>query len=90
MNIQVFLVQFPEFALADSNQVLAMLGAAALEIDVSVGTEERSSDKPIWRAAALSPFGQGAKLVAKDGTTTYLRHYQSLQRQVSSGFRVTN
>lgn len=82
--------------------VQAELDAAALQIDTAIwgayatlptstSTMTKADDGQRYLAAhklALSPFGQAARLVAKDGGTTYLTHYKKLQRQVSSGHRV--
>jgi Protein of unknown function (DUF4054) len=95
-----FRTQFPEFRGVNDSVVTAMLGAAFLEIDVCVwggystvtGTPGTKADQGqaylTAHKLATSPFGQNAKLVAKDGSTTYFKTYMTLVRQVSSGFRV--
>lgn len=90
MIIGDFLKQFPEFASTDLDLVKAMLDAADLEIDRSVWGPKGDQGQAFLAAhkLALSPFGQGTRLVAKDGTTTYERHYMKLVGQVASGFRV--
>jgi hypothetical protein len=90
MLIAQFLIQFPEFAKTDFNQVQATLDAAALEIDASVWRAKADQGQAYLAAhkLALSPFGQGARLSAKDGTTIYWTHYEKLVKQVASGFRV--
>lgn len=85
-----FIIQFPEFANADEDLVEAMLAAAELEIDRDVW-EAKGDQGQMYLAAhklALSPHGNGAELVSNGGATTYEIHYEKLQRQVSSGFRV--
>lgn len=82
-----FLVQFPEFDAADPGQVQAMLAAAALEIDREIWGV-KADQGTMYLAAhklALSPFGNGAQLVAEDGSTTYQVHYDRLVKQVGIG-----
>lgn len=90
MNIATFLQQFPEFQAADAELVQAMLNAAQLEIDTSVWGPKADQGQGYLAAhkLALSPFGQNVRLVAKDGSTTYEKHYKELRGQVASGFRV--
>ena len=90
MNLAAFLIRFPEFASADLNLIQATLTDSLLEIDASVWGPKADLGQAYLTAhkLALSPFGQGTRLVAKDGTTTYWKHYDRLVHQVSSGFRV--
>jgi len=90
MNVVQFQIQFPEFASTDVALVQSMLDAATLEIDVSVWRAKADQGQAYLAAhkLATSPFGQNARLVAKDGTTTYWTTYVKLQGQVASGFRV--
>jgi hypothetical protein len=90
INLNAFLVQFPEFASTDINLVESMLAAALLEIDVSVW-KAKSDQGQAYLAAhmlAISPFGQNTRLAAKDGATTYWTKFKRLQGIVASGFRV--
>lgn len=75
----------------------AMLAAAQLEIDATVWNAKSDQGTAYLMAhkLALSPFGNKARLVADKrpgdgphGQTTYGAHYDSLVRQVASGFRV--
>lgn len=90
MNVQTFLIQFPEFAKTDINLVQSMLAAALLEIDPSVWRAKADQGQAYLAAhmLATSPFGQNVRLMAKDGTTTYWTRYEKLRGQVASGFRV--
>lgn len=90
MTVTDFLTQFPEFRNTDLDLVQAMLNAALLEIDASVWRAKADQGQGYLAAhkLALSPFGQNARMVAKDGTTTYMVHYDALRGQVASGFRV--
>lgn len=85
-----FIGSFPEFAGAPQALIQAKLDEAA-----------RNMDLPVWGALAddgisylaahklaTSPAGQNARLITKDGTSTYLLEYRRLCRIVGSGFRV--
>ena len=91
MNIAQFLVEHPEFNSADLNLVQATLTAALLEIDPSVWRAKADQGQAYLTCMKLarSPFGQNARLVAKDGSTVYDLEYRRLVGQVSSGFRST-
>lgn len=90
MTVGMFVVQFPEFEGVDTDLLQVHLDAAELEIDRSVWLLKGDQGQGYLAAhkLALSPFGNNAKLVAKDGSTTYQVHYDRLVRQVSSGFRI--
>lgn len=90
MNVSDFITQFPEFRTVDLNLVKAMLDAALLEIDVAVWRAKADQGQAYLAAhrLAMSPFGQNARLSAKDGNTTYYTHYKEIRSQVASGFRV--
>jgi len=92
-----FVVQFPEFTNTNVPLVEAMLAAALLEIDTDVWGLKATQGQ--WYLAAhklaLSPFGNNAKMIptrkvgdGPHGETTYGTHYDTLARQVASGFRV--
>lgn len=91
MDLPTFRTQFPEFKGVSDSVVSAWLAAAALEIDISLWGMKADQGQGLLTAhkLATSPFGQSARMVAKDGTTTYWFNYQKLVRQVSSGYRVT-
>jgi len=103
MDLAGFRTYSAEFINVPDAIVQGELDAAFLEIDQGVwgdmAAQPVSSTAAYTKAdqghrylaahkLASSPFGQQARLVAKDGTTTYLKNYQRLQLQVSSGFRV--
>lgn len=75
VTIATFKAQYPEFALGGD----AMLTAALAGVQVKVGSDgfgtEAERDQYVMlalgHALALSPMGRDARLVAKDGTTTY-------------------
>lgn len=85
-----FIVMFPEFSNSNVEMVEAHLASAALEIDSEVWGD-KADVGTMYLAAhrlSLSPYGNNAEMVSKGGVTTYQVHYQALQRQVSSGYRV--
>jgi Protein of unknown function (DUF4054) len=90
MPPDAFFRRFPEFAATDLSLITATLDDAALQIDVNVWGNLAGTGHGYLTAhmLALSPFGQAARLVAKDGTTTYQTHYNRLVRMVAPGFRV--
>ena len=85
-----FIVMFPEFTNSNTALVEAHLASAALEVDTEVWGDK--ADTGIMYLAAhrlaLSPYGNSAEMVSKGGVTSYQVHYEKLQRQVSSGYRV--
>jgi hypothetical protein len=92
MDLSTWRAQFPEFKLVADTQCQAFLNAAALEIDPDIWGD--LTDQGVGYLAAhkltMSPFGQGARLAAKDGTTTYFTHYDGLRSAVTcAAYRVT-
>lgn len=91
MDITAFLIRFPEFGEVDHPLLQAKLDEASREIDAGVWLT-RADDGQGYLAAhllAMSPMGNAAKLVAKDGSTTYETHYKRLVRVVTAGIRTT-
>jgi hypothetical protein len=85
-----FVADFPEFEPAGRTLVDSKIADARLRIDASVW--DLKTDLGVKYLAAhllaLSPFGQQARLVAKDGSTTYGRMHATMVREVTAGFRV--
>ncbi len=84
---------FPEFNGQNRNLTLiqAKLNEATLQIDSCVWGAYTAMGV-LYLAAhllATSPFGQNAKLVAKDGETVYSKNYRRLLRTVTAGYRNT-
>lgn len=85
-----FLARFPEFEPAPP----AMIGAAIAEAKRGVDADvwrEKTDDGVRWLAAhllAISPFGQQARLVSKEGSSTYGEHHKMLVKSVTPGYRV--
>ena len=82
-----FRVKFPEFANVPDALVSAQLADTILEINASVWKECTSQGHGLLTAhrLSLSPWGQGVKLVSKDGTTTYGKQYSELRTIVACG-----
>lgn len=93
-SLASFVIQFPEFANTDGTLVQAHLDAAALEVPSRIWGAKM--DQGIYYLAAhklaSSPFGNDARLTVPSSPNTitpYMAEFRRLQRQVSSGFRVT-
>jgi hypothetical protein len=85
-----FLARFPEFEPASKAMVEQAIDEAGRNVDAEV-FDDKTDDAIRWKAAhllAISPFGQQARLIAKDGSTTYGTHFTALARSVTPGFRV--
>lgn len=90
MDLPTFLQGYPEFAKADRTLVNAKLVEVGAQLDASVWGTHYDAGHGLLTAhrLAISPFGQNARMVARDGTTTYEREFKKLQRTVSYGYRV--
>ena len=85
-----FLARFPEFEPASKTMIEAAIDEAKRNVDSGVW-REKTDDGVRWKTAhllAISPFGQQARLVSKDGSTTYGKNFDLLMRSVTPGFRV--
>jgi hypothetical protein len=88
-----FVQEFPEFFNAIEKYpglVDAKLAEASRRIASKVWGE-KTDDGIKYLAAhllALSPYGQGMRLVAKDGGTVYQETYERLKREVAAGPRL--
>lgn len=89
MDVSTFCTQFPELANAGEPMLQAFLDAADLEIDRKIWGAKADQGQAYLAAhkLTLSPWGQNARLVSTDGKTTYAVHFESLQMQVTSGYR---
>lgn len=85
-----FLVRFPEF----ENAGTALIDAKIAEVDLRLAgleiwkTEDNRNLGIGYRVAdsiALSPYGVNARLVNKDGSTTYGKQYDKLIAEMGSG-----
>lgn len=88
VTIQSFLGSFPEFSKSDLALINAKLQEAILEVDARVWVRLTDTGVGYLTAhkLALSPFGQNARMVAKDGITTYWTHYQRLAAIVGGSY----
>jgi hypothetical protein len=85
-----FLARFPEFEPAPPLMIDEAIAEAVTRVDSGVWGNKTDAGVR-WRAAhllAISPFGQQARLVSKDGSTTYGKEHARLMREVTPGFRV--
>jgi len=85
-----FLARFPEFEPASKSMIEEAIDEATRNVDVDVW-RDKTDDGVRWKAAhllAITPFGQQARLMSKDGSTTYGTHFAQLMRSVTPGFRV--
>lgn len=92
VDVNAFLAKYPEFDGQAKNLRLigAKLAEAGRRVDPAVYGDLADDAQAALAAHLLasSPMGQNAKLVAKDGNTTYGKEYKRLSRLVSMGFRV--
>jgi hypothetical protein len=82
MNLADFRTRFPEFDLASDTYVQAYLTDALLELDAVVWGALLDLGQAYLAAhrMASSPWGQSAKLISEDGSTTYWKNYENLRR----------
>jgi hypothetical protein len=76
---------FPEFNTAPDVLVQSRLDQAALQIDPNIWGQ-RAGEGQAYLAAhllAIAPGGQMARLVSKDGSTTYKTYYDLMVVQVA-------
>lgn len=87
VTLASFRVHFPELNAASDTLVQAKLDEAALALDERV-FGARFDEAVRYSAAhrlALSPFGQNARMVAKDGSTTYGMQFDNVCRACAGG-----
>lgn len=103
MNIDQFLTGFPEFGDTDASLVMSKLEEAALEVNTdpasgfgpfsALGQAMTIADTVhgylTAHKLALSPFGQNARMIAADGTTTYEKHLNKIVGKTIVGVGVT-
>lgn len=82
-----FKAAFPEFANATEALVTATLERAVLDCpsDAWGQVTDRGIELTAAQSLALSPFGRGAQLVSKDGSTVYDERLECLKRGVALG-----
>lgn len=87
-----FLQAFPEFCNTDVSYIDAKLSEAGRRIDRTVWNANLADDGQGNLCAhllAISPYGNTAKMVAKDGTTTYGKEHKRLLGIATAGLRST-
>ena len=87
-----FLIAFPEFSNTDTSYLDAKLAEAGRSIDRTVWNVKLADDGQGNLCAhllAISPYGNTAKMVAKDGTTTYGKEHKRLLGIATAGLRST-
>lgn len=90
VNRNDFLARFPEFEPASRPMINASIAEAVRGVDATI-FGDKTDDAVRWLAAhllAISPFGMQARLVSKEGASTYGERFAMLTRSVTPGFRV--
>ncbi len=85
VDVAGFKTRFPEFANTDTGLIQSCLDEAGRQCDAAVFST-RLDDAVRYKAAhllAVSPMGQDARLVRKDGGSIYNDEFKNLQRQRS-------
>lgn len=81
-------VSYPEFVRTDTALIDAKLAEAALSCDPLVWGSR--TDEAIMLTAAhllaISPWGQQAKLSARDGSSVYQKRLEDITPQVAHGY----
>lgn len=87
ISLSDFRIRHPEFANVPDLHVQTALDDAALNFDEDLWKDRLNHGHALLAAhlLCLSPWGQAAKLIQKDGTTTYFLRYQGLVYQVACG-----
>ncbi len=90
VSVESFLVSHPEFTPAGAELIQAKLDEAALEVDVALWGVRADTGIKLTAAhlLAVSPFGQQARLVAKNGSTTYSTRLIDLYKLAAGGVRL--
>ena len=92
MDCITFKARFPEFNRLPDVTIQDALdrGVAQTNANVFGPLQDEASSYLAAHFLALSPYGQQARLVAKDGTTTYFTHWIRIAQLKSAGYaRVT-
>lgn len=84
-----FLEHFPEFEPGGTELIEAKIAEAEPRVDPNFwGSDDLRDLAIMYRVGhllALSPYGVAAKMVSKDGSTTYWKHYLDLVNENGSG-----
>jgi len=90
VSVESFLESHPEFTPAGASLIGEKLAEAALEVDVALWGVRADTGIKLTAAhlLAVSPFGQQARLVSKDGSTTYSTRLIDLRKLAAAGIRL--
>lgn len=90
VTVSSFIESYPEFTGTDTTLIQRKLIDAALQVPAGIWGAQTDAGVELTTAhlLALAPFGEGSRLVNKDGTTIYEGRLQTMQRQVAGGPRV--
>ena len=90
VTVDSFLTHHPEFRPAEVSLIQAKISDAVLRVDASIWGTKTDNGVRLLAAhtLALSPFGQNAKLVSKEGQTTYGQQYAQARKEVVVPFAV--
>jgi hypothetical protein len=90
VDLATFRSVSPEFELVPDEMIQGTLDEAALEISAVVwGTKWDAGHRYLTaHKLALSPYGTGTRLQAKDGGSTYWTHFEKIRSTVTMGYRV--
>lgn len=90
LTIENFRERFPEFKSVPLDMLTLVFAEADKELD-PVGWGIQLDTAKAYLSAhklCISPYGQQARLAAKDGETTYSKHFRELQIKTFAGMRV--
>jgi Protein of unknown function (DUF4054) len=90
VDLPTFFARYPEFVPAGGALANACLLEAAATIDQATygNLYDTAQGALAAHLLAISPAGQMARLVAKDGSTTYRKRFLELQRAATCGGNV--
>ena len=87
MSLDKFKVLFPEYGETPGPVIQAHLDLTIVEFDPLIWRHllEKAHGFLTAHSLAMSPYGQAARLNAKDGKTTYLAEYERLRLAACCG-----
>ena len=99
VSVAAFLTRFPEFESTERSLIEAKLAEAAVFVDGDVWNVGADPTTGLtiadlgqgYKAASLlarTAFGRAARMVSKEGRSTYDDTFEDLQSRVAYGFRV--
>lgn len=90
MDLSTFRARYPEFANVDDALVTSHLADAEEHVDTSLWGDRYDAGHGLYAAhlLSISPMGQGARLAADKGASTYLAEFTRQAEQVTCALRV--